>query len=231
MLLIRKSMLNDFFKSQNAINPNSSTPHNLIVVLLDSNPLQFCPHDPWRDALCHASSTNRSQELVVANSSPIKTINVNPSGTGKFESAFERIYTLQRVWCPGHDFYISIPQDVLETCRVGTNLGRCEGEFIIAVPLLTQLVTPRPGFVASVVIVMLELRLSSGLLYTSAYSKSVSSLPAVLIEVRSVSVIKFTSITLSVVRFAPEERIENPTLWSGMRMKREENPGRSPILV
>jgi hypothetical protein len=73
-------------------------------------------------------------------------------------------------------------------------------------------VTPRPGFVASMVIVMLELRLFSGLIYTSAYSKSVSSLAAVSIEVRSVSVIKFTSITLSVVRFAPEERIENPTL-------------------
>jgi len=104
------------------------------------------------------------------------------------------------------------------------------GELIISVPLLIQLVTPRPGFAASVQIVMLEFRLLSGLVYVPAYSTSASSLAAASIEGNKVSVTRSARITLLVVGFAPAERMEKPILKSGMSTNRPEYPGRSPSL-
>lgn len=98
------------------------------------------------------------------------------------------------------------------------------GELIISVPLLIQLVTPRPGFIASVLMAMLEFILLFELVYVPAYSKSASSLAAVSMEGKSVSVIRSASNTLLVVGFAPAERMEKPMFQSGMRTNWAEYP-------
>ena len=101
----------------------------------------------------------------------------------------------------------------------------------MSVPLLIQLMTPMPGFLSSVLIVMLEFRLLSELAYEPEYSKSASSLAAVSMAGRIVSVMRSASNTLLVVGFAPAERIEKPMFQSGMSTNIEEYPGRSPALV
>lgn len=82
--------------------------------------------------------------------------------------------------------------------------------------------TPRPGLVASVLMLILEFRLLSEFIYDPANSVLTSSLEAVSMAGRIVLVMRSASSRVLVVGFAPAERMEKPTSQSGMRTRSEE---------